>query len=61
MLLDRRTDTAPAVVGYGSGMIMAWKGVDADTNMYWSRFDGQVWSEQRAFGDRTTNTSPELA
>ncbi|MEU8004419.1 hypothetical protein AB0B66_24955 [Catellatospora sp. NPDC049111] len=45
--------TAPAT--------MVWKGVDDQTTLWWSTLSGGRWSEQRAFSDRSTRTSPALA
>jgi hypothetical protein len=40
---------------------MTWKGVDGDTGIYWSAYDGGNWSPQDGIPGRNTSLSPTLA
>ena len=44
-----------------TGLIMAWKGVDDDAGIYWTRNLGNGWEGQRNVGGVGTSAAPALA
>jgi hypothetical protein len=44
-----------------TGMLMAWKGVDDDSAIYWTRNIGAGWEAQRPGPDAGTSSGPALA
>jgi hypothetical protein len=61
------TANAPTIATYQSTsdrnplLYMAWRGVDADENLYWATFDGSEWTNQQQIGGTATSNGPALA
>ena len=55
------SSVGPALAVFNGKLVAAWKGVEGDTRMFWSTFDGTGWSpEQPGVGTGTSN-GPSLA
>lgn len=61
------TANAPTIAVYQGSLdpkpllYMAWRGIDADENLYWATFDGTNWTSQRQIGGTATSNGPALA
>lgn len=60
LLGDRGTTHAPALVGAGGELLMAWKGQADNQQIYWSSGDGTTWSDPQAVPDAYTTAAPAL-
>ena len=50
------TSFRPSLCTYNGRLFAAWKGVNNDQGIYWSRYDGIPWTaQQHNKGDGTTN------
>jgi hypothetical protein len=56
------TDSAPAIaqIPGTSHLLAAWKGTGFFTEIYYSIFDGSLWSEPKSAGSDTTRFGPSL-
>ena len=48
----------PAAASRGDRILLAWKGVDGDSTIYWCGFDGREFSPQLNIGDVGTSRGP---
>jgi hypothetical protein len=55
------TGGRPALAMFNGQMYIAWKGVDGDSTLYWSRFDGSNWAPLQPIFGRGTSRGPALA
>lgn len=57
------TDDGPAIGVWEGGLILAWKGVNGDPNLWWSTYEPgrNKWTAPNLVGGATSNTGPVLA
>src|SRR5258708_1846365 len=51
---------APTLASFGDALYMAWKGMDKDTAIYFSKLEGNTWSTQKKLA-AGTSAAPSLA
>jgi hypothetical protein len=49
-----------ALSAFGEYLYAAWKGAGGDQRMWYSRFDGQQWSDQEQIPNAATGPRPAL-
>src|ERR1700693_3862928 len=55
------TSTSPALAVFGRALYMAWKGVEGDQRIFFSRFDGNSWAPQQGAARCAVQHLPSLA
>lgn len=53
----------PALIAFGptaASLIAAWRGMDADQSLWWSRFDGRAWTPQQLIPGVASSHGPAL-
>jgi hypothetical protein len=54
------TSASPTLAAFGGSLYMAWKGMEKDNAIYFSKLDGNTWSPQQKL-TAGTSTAPALA
>ncbi len=55
------TSDRPALTMFAGRMWMAWKGIEDDSGLYFSTFDGSAWAPQERIEGRGSSHGPTLA
>jgi hypothetical protein len=54
------TNNQPSLASLASNLIMAWKGVEGDQRIWYSKFDGNNWSSPTPVAGANTSNQPSL-
>jgi hypothetical protein len=58
---DTATSSSPSLAVFGNRFYAAWKGANADQELFYASFDGTSWNAQATIPGSATSAGPSLA
>jgi hypothetical protein len=58
---DRGSLWGPTLAAFNGLLYMAWRGVEGDGHIWWSTYNGTIWSTPQQLQDRLSHDGPTLA